>query len=186
VNVGKAALVASEHADAAQKDAREAIFRVQRALAGYVSYLAACDMNAAFSEYVLYEPMLRVLTAQRFDVETEVALPRPARSRGDAKRLDFKACRDGLALVIEVKWVRRNGIRVDADVEKLRSYLGDNHQAVALLCIFGTKSNLSRLRLERLITEFRDPVYADFSRTRYGCRVFRVFPSAKAAPPASR
>ena len=41
------------------------LYRVQRGLAGYVSYLAACDMNRAFSEYVLYEPTLRILTARR-------------------------------------------------------------------------------------------------------------------------
>ena len=32
------------------------LFRIKRGLAGYVSYLAACDMNQAFSEFVLYEP----------------------------------------------------------------------------------------------------------------------------------
>lgn len=51
------------------------LYRVQRGLAGYVSYLAACEMNKAFSEYVLYEPTLRILTAQGFEVETEFPCP---------------------------------------------------------------------------------------------------------------
>ena len=29
------------------------LYRIKRGLAGYVSYLAACEMNEAFSEYVL-------------------------------------------------------------------------------------------------------------------------------------
>ena len=45
------------------------LYRVKRGLASYVSYLAACDMNSAFSEYVLYEPILRILTAQGYEVE---------------------------------------------------------------------------------------------------------------------
>ena len=51
------------------------LYRIQRGLAGYVSYLAACDMNKAFSEYVLYEPTLRILTAQAFTVESEYPCP---------------------------------------------------------------------------------------------------------------
>jgi hypothetical protein len=38
--------------------------RIQRGLSGYVSYLAACEMNSTFSEYVLYEPILRILRAR--------------------------------------------------------------------------------------------------------------------------
>lgn len=47
----------------------DVLSRVKRGLAGYVSYLAACEMNQAFSEYVLYEPTLRILTARRFVVQ---------------------------------------------------------------------------------------------------------------------
>ena len=49
----------------------DVLSRVKRGLAGYVSYLAACEMNQAFSEYVLYEPTLRILTARRFVVQCE-------------------------------------------------------------------------------------------------------------------
>lgn len=52
-----------------------ALYRVKRGLCGYVSYLAACQMNQAFSEYVLYEPILRVLMARQFVVECEYECP---------------------------------------------------------------------------------------------------------------
>ena len=42
----------------------ESLYRIQRALAGHISYLAACDVNATFTEYLLYEPILRVLTTR--------------------------------------------------------------------------------------------------------------------------
>ena len=45
------------------------LYRIKRGLSGYVSYLAACEMNASFSEYVLYEPILRILTARNYSVE---------------------------------------------------------------------------------------------------------------------
>ena len=37
----------------------DALYRIKRGLAAYVSYLAACEMNAAFSEHILHEPVLR-------------------------------------------------------------------------------------------------------------------------------
>jgi len=38
----------------ADEEIRDALYRVKRGLCGYVSYLAACEMNQAFSEYILY------------------------------------------------------------------------------------------------------------------------------------
>ena len=58
-------------------------------IAGYVSFLAACDMNSAFSEYVLYEPILRILTAQGYSVECEYECPGIEQpKRGEKKRLN--------------------------------------------------------------------------------------------------
>jgi hypothetical protein len=51
------------------------LYRIKRGLAGYVSYLAACEMNESFSEYVLYEPILRILTAQGYVVKCGVPCP---------------------------------------------------------------------------------------------------------------
>ena len=54
---------------------RDTMYRMKRGLCGYVSYLAACEMNQAFSEYVLYEPILRILKERGFDVQCEYACP---------------------------------------------------------------------------------------------------------------
>src|SRR5262245_26575763 len=85
--------------------------RIQRGLSGYVSYLAACEMNETFSEYVLYEPILRILLARRFNVKCEViaqGVPQP--DRGDKRRLDFVATgADGLRFALEVKWAKAPG-----------------------------------------------------------------------------
>jgi hypothetical protein len=53
----------------------DVLYRIKRGLSGYVSYLAACEMNQAFSEYVLYEPILRILTARNYLVQCEVECP---------------------------------------------------------------------------------------------------------------
>lgn len=53
----------------------DVLYRIKRGLAGYVSYLAACEMNEAFSEYALYEPILRILTARGDVVHSEFPCP---------------------------------------------------------------------------------------------------------------
>jgi hypothetical protein len=59
------------HLPRSLKPSSDALYRIKRGLAGYVSYLAACEMNESFSEYVLYEPTLRILTARGFSVKCE-------------------------------------------------------------------------------------------------------------------
>src|SRR3954468_9801187 len=84
--------------------------RIKRGLAGYVSYLAACEMNDAFSEYVLYEPILRILMARGFLVKCEAECPGVVQpNRGDRKRLDFDVNGHGLRFAIEVKWAKAPG-----------------------------------------------------------------------------
>jgi hypothetical protein len=154
----------------------DALYRVKRGLSAYVSYLAACEMNEAFSEYVLYEPILRILMARGYVVECEYECPgitQPA--RGDKKRLDFFAVGHSLELAIEVKWANSPRPEIERDVEKLQCCLTVKPDAIALLCVFGRKSNLEALELTA--GDFKErgsAVYADLRRTKFGCRIFQL------------
>ncbi len=63
------------HSTIRNSEPKEVLFRIKRGLTGYVSYLAACEMNQSFSEYVLYEPILRILTARGYSVSCEYECP---------------------------------------------------------------------------------------------------------------
>ena len=81
-------------------------------------------MNNAFSEYVLYEPVLRILTAQGYEVECKYECPgidQP--TTGDKKRLDFFAEKDGGTFALKVKWARTPKPNLKGDVLKLRAFL---------------------------------------------------------------
>ena len=154
----------------------DAIDRMQRGLCAYVSYLAACEMNQAFSEYVLYEPILRILTAQQYNVRCEVECPGITHAkRGDRRRLDFLASREGVSLAIEVKWAKDSRVAVARDIEKLRAVSRTVQRTMPLLIVFGRKSHLELMNLSvKNLRELRKPRYADLGRTRYGCRVFTL------------
>ena len=153
-------------------DLADILFRIKRGLAGYVSYLAACEMNQAFSEYVLYEPILRILTARGYDVECEVACPGLPKNipKGDFKRIDFVAKGHGTQFAVEVKWAKKKNLDVTNDFDKLCWFQRCDRAASCLLLVFGKKSDLENIQLKpSRFTERGSAIYAEFRRTRYGC-----------------
>ena len=154
----------------------DVLYRIQRGLAGYVSYLAACEMNKAFSEYILYEPMLRILATQRYTVECEYA-PTAWRTgqRGDHKRIDFYATRDALKFAIEVKWAKTANLNVKSDFLKLDAFHKLEPDSKSFLCVFGKMSNIQSIQLiGGNFKEARKPVYADLKKTKFGCRIYEI------------
>jgi hypothetical protein len=171
--------------------------RIKRGLAGYVSYLAACEMNDAFSEYVLYEPILRILMARGFLVECEAECPGVVQpNRGDKKRLDFDVNGHGLQFAIEVKWAKVPGehnqgardrnlppwrLDVASDHEKLLGYLNHHADARSFLCVFGRESHITTLALDPNNFEERGRVrIAGFETTMFGCRMYELWRPALA------
>lgn len=153
----------------------DVFFRIQRGLAGYISYLAACEMNPAFSEYVLYEPALRIFTARGFTVRCEVACPGLVRAgRGDQKKLDFVAEGHGHHFAVEMKWARAIRCDISKDREKLVAFKAHTAGARAFLCVFGRDSHLSKLGAGAEFAQFGRYVVADLTKTRYGCSVFEL------------
>ena len=154
----------------------DVLSRVKRGLSAYVSYLAACEMNEAFSEYVLYEPILRILTARGYTVRCEVACPGIAQPPvGDKKRLDFYAHKGSSRFALEVKWARSSRPNVSSDILKLRELLAVEPKTRPLLCIFGRKSHIESLKLSLGDNRERGKMmYADLRVTRYGCRIFQL------------
>jgi len=156
----------------------DVLFRIKRGLAGYVSYLAACEMNQSFSEYTLYEPTLRILTAMGFNTKSEVSCPGYPRNAngGDVKKLDFVARKDNppLHFAIEEKFVRTASPKISGDIEKLTKFADQYENGVGYLLIFGKKSVVSKVQIPQGFREKGISIYAEFMKTRYGCRIFQL------------
>jgi hypothetical protein len=154
----------------------DALYRVKRGLSAYVSYLAACEMNEAFSEYVLYEPVLRILMSRGYSVTCEYECPgieQPA--TGDKKRIDFHATSHSIEFAMEVKWVKKEKPDIASDLEKLAAFKGARPNALSLLCLFGRQSHIANVQLpEGRFKERGQAVYADLRKTKYGCRIFQL------------
>jgi hypothetical protein len=133
-------------------------------------------MNEAFSEYVLYEPILRIFAARGYRVECEYECPGIQHAeRGDRKRIDFVAEGHSFRIALEVKWANSSNPDISRDVEKLRAFLRSDRRSLSCLCIFGRKSHIEDLHLgESVFKERGKAVYADLRKTRYGCRIFQL------------
>ena len=154
----------------------DVLYRVKRGLSGYVSYLAACEMNESFSEYILYEPTLRILTARGYSVRCEYPCPGfPKQGPGDFKKLDFVASGNGATFAIEIKWARSSRLNVGSDVQKLCNFRMAHNAARGFLLVFGRKSAIQELSFTaQRLHEIGNPVYAEFGVTRYGCRNYEA------------
>src|SRR5262245_59692576 len=119
----------------------ESLYRIQRALTGHVSYLAACDTNKAFSEYILYEPILRILMTRGYSVQCEYSCPGILKKAlGDHKRVDFEAANQNVRFALEVKWPRpitpKPTLSVKSDYDKLVAF-HEATKSLSFLCVFG-------------------------------------------------
>jgi hypothetical protein len=154
----------------------DVFFRVKRGISGYISYLAACEMNEAFSEYVLYEPILRILTARGYVVHCEFECPGIAQpATGDKKKIDFEATGNGIRFALEVKWARDHRLDVKDDYSKLVAFHAADSNSRSFLCVFGRQSHIKPICL--LNGNFREQgeaVYAEFRKTIYGCRIYEI------------
>lgn len=159
----------------------ESLYRIQRALTGYVSYLAACDTNETFTEYILYEPILRILMTRGYSVQCEFRCPGIPKNAngGDHKRVDFKATGSTTRFALEVKWPRpkkpSRTLNVKTDHDKLVAFHNEDANARSFLCVFGRYSHIRDVKLvPDRFKEHLPPIYARFGRTQYGCRIFQL------------
>jgi hypothetical protein len=154
-------------------------------LTGTVSYLAAAETNTTFSEYVLYEPILRILMVRGYLVTCELRCPGLPRKnkQGDYKRLDFEAIKKRKHFALEVKWPRpkqspRPRVRtfnIQRDHLKLVAFRNKNPKARCFFCLFGRYNDISRAKLKpNQYSEALPAIYALFGRTQYGCRIYAL------------
>lgn len=166
------------------KEPTEVLYRLKRGLAGYFSYLSACEMNEAFSEYMLYEPMLRIINARGFDAKCEYPCPGSySPRRGDKKRIDFHVEGKELTFCVEAKWAKNSRIDLKEDCGKLELYCKNIENAKAFVLVFGRMTFLKNLELDNLTRGFYfrergTPVFALFGRTKFGCRIFEYIKGA--------
>ena len=120
-----------------------------RGVVGYVSYLATCGSSTVYSEYILYEPILRIAKSQGYDVHCERKVDSLQKSKGDSPRIDFLLTKSEISIALEVKWAKQRTINVEKDVEKLQLLYESNEANEAVLLVFGPLKFIENLRFSK-------------------------------------
>lgn len=113
-----------------------------RGLVGYISFLAPCTASPVYTEYLLYEPLYRIATAQGFKVRAEVPVVHGPKRDGDHKRIDFVLEKKNIAVALELKWIKKKKPDICNDVDKLRTYNSHIKQSTGYVILFGRYANV--------------------------------------------
>lgn len=145
-----------------------------RGLVGYISYLAACRNSPVYSEYLLYEPLLRIAQAQGYLPSCEVAVAASASGKGDKKRIDFVLKKNTEHLAIEVKWIKTKKPNIIEDVKKLVTYNAKT-TASGYVILFGPSRYFADLAPNSMQQHKSSGklISWDPGRTKYSARWFR-------------
>ena len=110
--------------------------------------MATTNSNTIYSEYLLYEPIYRILQSKGYDAHCEYAVER-TNKKGDNKKIDFRVKKDSIdAFGLEVKWAKNKTINVEKDIKKLMMY-NDKHDANGYLLVFGHYKFISVLKFSK-------------------------------------
>lgn len=160
--MGMRATNAAKTASAMTVAAQATMKPLCRGVVGYISYLAACRCREIYSEYLLYEPILRIGMAQGYTVSAEYPVDHEEltallgcqghreKEVGDLPKIDFTFRRGGdrpAHFGLEVKWVKQRTVNVTNDIAKLHVF-GQEHEALGYLLAFGKASVVEKLELK--------------------------------------
>lgn len=114
-----------------------------RGLVGHFSFMSTTSSHTVYSEYMLYEPVLRILYAKGFQAHCEFTVIKT--KKGYNKRIDFRVKNDKKQFGIEIKWAKAAKINVDNDIQKLKAY-SNTYNSPGYLIVFGQYKYISNLK----------------------------------------
>ena len=144
-----------------------------RGLVGHYSYMATTSSNTIYSEYLLYEPMLRIFQAKGYQAHCEFAIENSG--KGDNKRIDFRVKKDSNEFAVEVKWAKSKTINVDKDIDKLKIY-NQKYKFHGYILVFGYFKHIDNLKFSngKKFISAGKTIHWNSGKTNYAARWFKI------------
>jgi len=139
--------------------------------------LAACRSSTVYSEYLLYEPVLRIAKSQGYEVECEYRVKELKKDRGACPKVDFYLWKNGYDdIALEVKWAKRNPVYIEKDIEKL-AFLKEHYDGLnAAIIVFGKLPVINDVKFskKRVLRQIGKTVAWDAGKTKYAAKYYAV------------
>jgi hypothetical protein len=171
--------------------AKGIIAAISDGLTAYMTLQARTGLSPAYSEYLLYDPVVRITKHNGWIPISEFAVETHKR-KGDKKRIDFLLVNKKnkrQALAIELKWFVSSSkkVKIEGDLEKLSNYKSEKAKAKVrrFLLLAGTHAvrpngKAAKRPWPKLTPEMDQPYFYHTiyraNRTRYGVTVFEITP----------
>lgn len=154
-------------------------------LLGYQIYQARCGLNEVYTEYLLYDPILRIGKDKKWNVTCEYPITKEQKSKGDNRRIDFifESPDNKTIIALEVKYLKsvKYKINIDNDVNKLKNLYCTKNGNIThrYLLICGKFSNKITSLLSKLIEKYKlnmihEIKFVNQFRKEYGVMVFEI------------
>lgn len=153
---------------------------------GYMIYQARCGLSEAYSEYLLYDPIVRICKDKNWKVKSEYKVDNRV-GQGDKKRIDFLCSHKKDAnyqIGLEVKYLKDpdQKVYIEKDVSKLRQLkeFTKFDRLKGFIIIAGNHSTKNCSYIDKLIDEFELEKFYSISlmnqfKKNYGVTVLKVF-----------
>lgn len=163
--------------------ARNLLRCIADGLIGYMTYQSRCGMSEAYTEYLLYDPIVRISKDKKWKVKSEYSVAGFGKP-GDNKRVDFfmeSTTHNGLLVGIEVKWipVHKKVLNLNNDRKKLAE-LKSMHSAEDLrtfIALIGVHTESKKIQISKTIKHKRELMYQQVFKskhTSYGATILET------------
>lgn len=160
---------------------------ISEGLLGYIMYLSRTGMHEAYSEYLLYDPIIRIAKDKNWIIKSEFPVD-PKKTKGDKLRIDFlfKSENNPLNVVgLEVKYLKTDEQIPDLEndctkLESLNKYV-EHESLKGFILIAGRlsedKANDIHVYNDKYIKSehiYSSCYFSNQYHTNYGVAVFEV------------
>ena len=132
---------------------RNLIVSLTEGLLGYLIYQSRCGLHEAYSEYLLYDPIVRIAKDKGWHIKSEFVVDTKL-SKGDKKRIDFLFTDkiNNTLIGLEVKYLKNknSSLTIKNDIDKLNS-LQNHVEYNKLLCFVIIAGYYSDRNLNQII-----------------------------------
>ena len=163
---------------------RNLIKALSEGILGYMLYQSRCGIHEAYSEYLLYDPIVRISKDKNWSIESEFSVD-SKRGKGDKQRIDFLcgSSVNNTKIGLEIKFLktRDSQLNIKSDIYKLK--LISNYTAYSKLYGFiviagdhSTKNvqRIKKLQKEFKLTEYFKTTFDNQFKKRFGVTVLKV------------
>ncbi len=164
---------------------RNLIVAISEGILGYMLYQSRCGIYEAYSEYLLYDPIVRISKDKNWKIESEFSVD-SKKGKGDKQRIDFlftSLTDDNIKIGLEIKYLKygNSSLDIKKDMIKINSLKNfvDYSILYGFIIIAGNHSDSNVKKINNLADNLKLKYY--YNRTfdnqfkkNFGITVFKV------------